>query len=40
MLERAILPSQQELDIFSETSNQDTQRDDGYIEVVNIILDM
>lgn len=40
MCERAILPSQQELDIFSETANQDTQLDGGYTEVVNIILDM
>lgn len=37
--ERAILPSQQELGIFSETASQDTQLDDGYIEIVNITLD-
>lgn len=37
---RPILPSEQELDIFSENSSHDIQCDDGYIEVVNIILDM
>lgn len=36
----AILPSQQELDVFSENANRDTQLDDSYIEGVNIILDM
>jgi len=40
MRERAILPSQQEPDIFSETVSQDTQLDGGCIEAVSIILGM
>lgn len=39
MCERAILPSQMEPEIFSETASEDIQCDDIYI-VVNIILDM
>lgn len=35
-----ILPSQQELDVFSENVNQDNQFDNSYIEGVNIILNM